>query len=281
MEEVRSNALNLVVGISLPVDAVLAVLAFQETEGVNPNNDLSPHDDHQDSESNTSTASEQSGDGGSGILPEENNAQFLISIIFGHIRSLYKLSRSLRRLTVHEDHGLSVSKYADASQFASRDQGYIGYNFPNAAEFLVHRLGLANIRRRQQLQYWKEHHAVPSQDYLPSSRIENSESISQEIDVLKSTPWASESGRIPALSLNTPSRSSDQSLTLIAGSDLQDDTSLSEGRDANYAPSLPEKDRNFRIPDVQKVLADHESFECPYCHSQLYTVTMAHRGVWK
>ena len=248
---------------------------------MSPHNDPTPYDDHQDSESNTSTASEQSGDGESGTRRGKNNGQFLISIILGHIRSLYKLSRSLRRFTVHEDHSLSFSKYADASHFASSDQKRIENRFPNAAVFLVDRLCLANTRRRQQLQYWKEHHEVPSQAYLPSSRIENSESISQEIDVLKSTPWVSESGRIPALSLNTPSTASDQSLTPIAGSDLQDDTSLSEGRDADYAPSLPEKDRNFRIPDVQKVLADHESFECSYCHAQLDTATMAQRGVWK
>ena len=245
------------------------------------NNDLTAHDDHQDSESNTSTASEQSDDGESGSRPEENNAQFLISIIFEHIRSLYKLSRSLRRLTVHEDLSLSVSKYADASHSVSRDEIYVEHKFPNAAEFLVHRLGLANTRRRQQLQYWKEHHAVPSQDFLPSSRVENSESISQEIDVLMSTPWASESGGIPALCLSTPSRASDQSLIPIAGSDLQDDTSLAEGRDTSYAPSLPEEDRSFRIPDVPKVPADQASFECSYCHAQLDTVTMTQREVWE
>ena len=237
------------------------------------NNDLTAHDDHQDSESNTSTASEQSDDGESGTRPEENNAQFLISIIFAYIRSLYKLSKSLRHFTVHGDDSLTVSNYADAS--------YIGNRFPNATRFLVHRLALANTRRRQQLQYWEEHHAVPSQDFLPSSRIENSESISQEIDVLKSTTWASESGRVPALSLSTQSRASDQSLTPIAGSDLQDDTSLSERRDTVYAPSLPEENRSFRNPDFPNIPADQASIECSYCHAHLDAVTMTQRGAWK
>ena len=239
---------------------------------MSPNNDLTAHDDHQDSESNTSTASEQSDDGENGTRPEENNAQFLISTIFGHIRSLYKLSRNLRRFAVHEDLSLSVSKYADVSHSASQDGMYIEAIFPNAADFLVYRLGLANTRRRQQIRYWKEHHEVPSRDYLPSSRIENSEPISH-FDIRK--------GRLPELSLSTPSRASDQSLTPIAGSDLQDDTSLSEGRDTGYAPSLPEQDRSFRIPDVPKVPAYQASFECSYCHAQLDTVTMAQRGVWK
>lgn len=187
------------------------------------NNDLTAHDDHQDSESNTSTASEQSDDGESGTRPEENNAQFLISIIFAYIRSLYKLSKSLRRFTVHGDYSLTVSKYADASLFASWDQGYIGNRFPNATRFLVHRLALANTRRRQQLQYWKEHHTVPSQD----------------------------------------------------------DTSLSEGRDTVYAPSLAEKNRSFSILDFLNVPADQASFECSYCHAHLDAVTMTQRGVWK
>ena len=229
------------------------------------NNDLTVHDDHQDSEGNTSTASEQSDDGESGTRPEENNAQFLISIIFAYIRSLYKLSKSLRRFTVHDDHSIFVSKDADASHIASWDQ-YIGNRFPNATRFLVHRLALANTRRRQQLQYWEEYHVVPSQDFLPSSRIENSEPIS---------PFDIGRGRLPELSLSTPSRASDQSLTPIAGSDLQDDTSLSEGRDTGYAPSLPEQDRSFRIPDFPKVPAYQASFECSYCHAQLDTVTMA------
>ena len=246
---------------------------------MSPHNDLTAHDDHQDSESNTSTASEQSDDGENRTRPEENNAQFLISIIFAYIRSLYKLSKSLRRFTVHEDHSLSVPKDADASRSASRVQSYIKLIFPAAAEFLVHRLGVANTRRRQQLQYWEEHHAIPSQDFSSPSCTENPESISQQIGVLKSTPWASDSGRIPASSPSTPLRARDQSLTATAGSDLQDDTSLSKGRDT--APSLPEKNRSFRIPDIPNVPADKAFFECTYCHAQLDAVTMTQQGEWK
>ncbi|KAI4237660.1 MAG: hypothetical protein LQ349_001689 [Xanthoria aureola] len=258
-----------------------ARLAFQETEDVSTNNNLTAHDDHQDSESNTSTASEQSGDGESGTRPEENNAQLLISIIFAYIRSLYKLSKSLRRFTVHGDYSLTVSKYADASNFASSDQKHIENRFPRALKFLVLRLGLANTRRRQQLQYWEKHHAIPSQDFLSSSWARNSEIIAQEVGALKSTTWASESGQVPAPSLRTPSRASHDSFTAIARSDLQDDTSLPEGRDTGYAPSLPEENRSFRIPDIPNIPADQASFECSYCHAQLDAVTMTQRGVWK
>lgn len=258
----------------MPADAALAVLAFQETEDVSTNNDLTADDDHQDSESNTSTASEQSGDGESGTRPEVNNAQFLISIIFAYIRSLYKLSKSLRRFTVQGDYSLTVSKYADGSNLAYRDRSNIEDKFPSAAEFLVHRLGLANTRRRQQLQYWEEHHAVPSQDFLSSSWARHSESVAQEVAALKSTTWASESGQIPTPSLRTPSRASHDSFTAIARSDLQDDTSLS-------APSLPEENSSFRIPYIPNVPADQASFECSYCHAQLDAVTMTQRGVWK
>ena len=245
------------------------------------NNDLTAHDDHQDSESNTSTASEQSDDGESGTRPEENNAQFLISIIFAYIRSLYKLSKSLRRLTVHWDHSLTVSRYADESNIGPEDLNHIAIRFPKALAFLVFRLSLANTRRRQQLQYWKEHHAIPSQAFLSSSWAGNSEFLAQEVGALKSTTWASESGQVPAPSLRKPSRASHDSFTAIARSDLQDDTSLSEGRDTVHAPSLPEENRSFRIPDIPIIPTDQAFFECSYCHAQLDAVTMTQRGVWK
>ncbi|KAL8753447.1 MAG: hypothetical protein Q9199_005044 [Rusavskia elegans] len=187
----------------------IAVLTFHENEGVSTNNDLTAEDYDQDSASSTSTASEQAGDGGSGTRLKETNAQFLISIIFGYIGSLYKLSKSLRRSTVHEKYIRSVSRYAGTSPFAHHDQAHVENKFPTASKVLVRRLGLANTRRRQQLKYWEEHHAIPGQDFS-SACAEQSELISE------TTTGASESGQIPASSLGTPSKASHQSFTTVA-----------------------------------------------------------------
>ncbi|KAI4246100.1 MAG: hypothetical protein L6R42_009997 [Xanthoria sp. 1 TBL-2021] len=252
----------------------IAVLTFHENEGVSTNNDLTAEDYDQDSASSTSTASEQAGDGGSGTRLKETNAQFLISIIFGYIGSLYKLSKSLRRSTVHEKYIRSVSRYAGTSPFAHHDQAHVENKFPTASKVLVRRLGLANTRRRQQLKYWEEHHAIPGQDFS-SACAEQSELISE------TTTGASESGQIPASSLGTPSKASHQSFTTVAQSVLQDDASLSGQRNTVYAPSLPERDRSLRIPNVPNVPADQTSFECPYCHAQLDTINMRQRELWK
>ena len=241
-------------------------------------NDLAAEKYNQDSLSSTTAVSEQSGDGDE-ACPGPTNARFLISIIFEYIGSLYKLSKNLRRTTVHEKYIRLASKESDASHFAIADQRHIEDKFPIASKVLVRRLGLANTRRRQQLKYWEEHHAIPGQDLPSTSYSEQLGLDSRKTGVSKSTTKASQAGQISASSVSTSSKA--QSFTTVAQSLLQDDKSLSGRRNTVYAPSQSERSSNLRVPNVPNVPADQASFECPYCHAQLNTSDMKQRVLWK
>ncbi|KAL8657717.1 MAG: hypothetical protein Q9226_001640 [Calogaya cf. arnoldii] len=258
----------------------IALLKFQSDEGLSSENDLAAEKYNLDSLSSTTAVSEPSGDGEE-PYPEPTNARFLISVIFEYIGSLYKLLKNLRRTTVHEKYIRSASKESDASHFAIADQRHIEDKFPIASKVLVRRLGLANTRRRQQLKYWEEHHAIPGQDLSSALYSKQSGLGSGENGVSKSTTKASHDGQIPSSSVSTPSKASHQSLTTVAQSLLQDDASLSGQRNTVYAPSQPERSSNLRVPNVPNVPADQASFECPYCHAQLNTSDMKQRVLWK
>lgn len=199
--------------------------------------------------------------------------QDLLPVICEYTASLYKLSRSLRRVTVHEKYIRSVSKDIDLSPFAPYDQDHIRNKFPTASRILVRRLGLANTRRRQQLKYWEEHPQRQDQDFLSAPYAEHSKNIPQEASFSKSSARTQ--------SITTPSKFSYQSLTTVAQSVLDNDTSHLGQRNTVYAPSQFGKNANLRIPNVPTVPADQVSLECPYCHVQLDMMDMRPRTLRK
>lgn len=70
---------------------------------------------------------------------------------------LWRLSATLRNPTSTKNR-LKKSESCDKSHFKPYDVSHIAEKFPGAAEFLVHRLGEANTRRRQLLEYHRTHH---------------------------------------------------------------------------------------------------------------------------
>ncbi|KAL9032019.1 MAG: hypothetical protein Q9180_006756, partial [Flavoplaca navasiana] len=220
----------------------------------------------------TGTASVLSDDSKTGARSERVSVQGLVPVICEYTASLYKLSRSLRRITVHEKYIRSVSKDIDLSPFAHNDQGHIQDKFPTVSRILIRRLGLANTRRRQQLKYWEEHPQTQGQELSLAPYTVKSKNIQQEATLAKSS--------IRAPSISTPSKTSDQSFTTVAQSVLRDDTSHLGQRNTVYAPSQFGKNANLRIPNVPIVPADQVSFECPYCHVQLDVMDMKQRNVW-
>ncbi|KAL8993305.1 MAG: hypothetical protein Q9169_006441 [Polycauliona sp. 2 TL-2023] len=279
-EKLRSVLLDLLNDLKEAIG--LPTLSARRDDAVNPGA-ISPAGNYdQDSSSGTGSATEYSGNETSKLRPKTTKIQRLITIIFGYIASLYRLSRSLRRTTVHEKYIRSVSKGSDESPFAPLDQAHIGNKFPLACHVLVRRLGLANTRRRQQLKYRDEHPPLPGQDTWSLANAGPSRFNSQGTGLSDLTTDGSESGNVSALSLGTPSKASHQSLTTVARSVLRDDASLSGERNTVYATSQSVGgSTGLRIPDVPTVADGQTTFKCPYCHAELETVNMKERGLWK
>ncbi|KAL8882777.1 MAG: hypothetical protein Q9215_004309 [Flavoplaca cf. flavocitrina] len=248
------------------------VPSVPENESISLGVSSALEDYDQGSSSTTGTASVLSDDV-TGDHSERASVQGLILAICEYTACLYKLSRSLRRVTVHEKYIRSVSKDIDLSPFAPYDQDHIRNKFPTASHTLIRRLGRANTRRRQQLKYWEEHPQTQGQEFSSVPYAERSKNIPQEASLAKLSTTA------PSISM--PSKISYQSFTTVAQSVLRDDTSHLGQRNTVYAPTRFGKNANLRIPNIPIVPADQLSFECPYCHVQLDKMDMNQRTLWK
>lgn len=108
--------------------------------------------------------------------PDENTEaselQSLLNDIRHIITSLYNISSALRDPVPRE----RLAKFAtiDVSHFKPWDIDHIRHKFPGAPEYLVKRLGEANSKRRQLLQYYKNHHdGLAQYTILPLSSNED------------------------------------------------------------------------------------------------------------
>ena len=224
-------------------------------------------DSDRDSLSSAGATAESFLVGGNRSRATKGEIHYTLSDISTYIQSLYKISVSLRRSTVHDNYIRSVSKDANTSNLIPWDQSHVESMFRNASEVLVRRLALANTRRRQQLQYWEKHPEdaagrVLSKAALFQSAIPPTESK-------------------PTQSLGIYSGTTKQTFSTIALSAVNDNETISGRPKTNYQPSLQGASGHLRVPDIPEVLSGQISFECPYCHTELDVQKMQKRQLWK
>ena len=253
--------------------------------------DVGTHEDHLaagdgdgESLSSDSTASEPFPDDGTRSRSKKGEIHYVLSDIFVHIQSLYKISVSLRRPAVQDKYIRSVSKDANASCYIPWDQDHVKNKFPNAGEVLVRRLALGNTRRRQQLNYWEKHPQDTAEDLFPEAALFDTEipqpspsATSQERPAIRKPAIESN----PTRSLDVPSKVTKQSFSTVAQSVINDNETFSGRPRTVYEPSLQGAGHRLRIPEIPAVPFGRKSFECPYCRAKLNVQTMRKRHLWK
>ncbi len=218
-------------------------------------------------------------------VPSRKAIKQVLSAIFDQIRSLYKVSALLRRPVVRNKYIRSLAKDQAISCYLQWDEAHIKNKFPSANEGLVHRLALANTRRRQQLRYWEDHQPQDKMIALPPPL---SQDEAHALNTGSAAPALSagipENGQTKKFSLHRlgqPSRTTKQSFSTVAQSALADHETFSGRARTVYEPSVQGHDRVLRVPDHPRVPFGTASFECPYCHSKLEVQAMRQRQLWK
>ena len=238
----------------------------------------------------------------------------LVAHIFEQIRSLYHLSMLLRRPGLGGRYIRSVNKNRETSGvscFIKFDYDHVSekvrqwqgltkssvaeeeeervtteddiQNRKNAEEattdereILCQRLGKANLRRREQLQYWI---------YNPDRETRQaSDNIAMPAGVAKPESQSKASTVKPrkmAVSEPAQSTTSKQSFSTVARSAI-DDRKTQSGRPRTiYVQSAVGARKQTRAPEVPKASEDGSTFKCPYCHLNLDSKTMQDRQSWK
>lgn len=149
-------------------------------------------------------------------------------------------------------------------------------------EWLINRLARANIKRRKQLRYWRQHADAPESTpvaikiepkvdkqppLLPTSEIDNETS--------------KEANKRPAAkSEMTRTTNTKVSFSTAVVSEVkhvhEDDTAHTQ-----YEESVVGKFTSTRVPPVPQASEKSEDFTCPYCGLELKSTLMKHRRAWK
>lgn len=184
---------------------------------------------------------------GSDEETEASELQGLLKDIRHIITSLYNVSIALRNPQPRE----RLAKFAaiDMSHFKPWDIDHIKQKFPRAPEYLIQRLGEANCKRRQFLEYYKNHH----------------DKISRYIDIDIDIPITSSE----SIATSTVPQSQ-TTVTTVRPEAIVFDEVASDGdhrSQTSYATSTNQR-MNIQVPpppNVEAVL-NGEPFQCPYCY---------------
>lgn len=185
-----------------------------------------------------------------------------LSDIEGIITALYRLTMSIQNPTPRD----RPEKFAaiDVSHFRVFDVRHAEDKFPSAPEFLAKRLGEANTKRRQILEYLKNHHQKVAEDITPSAQPETQIYPSQNDNL---GPMEG-SYSAPAMSAKT----APTVLTDFVIPDVQRDILLPQDDDrqsftsyASSAAASGEVRLRPKRPPVQKGNDEDSPFECQCC----------------
>ena len=249
----------------------------------------------------------------------------LVVHVFEQIRSLYHLSMLLRRpglggiyiRSVDKNKGASSGSCSlkfDYNHVSEKVRQWQGLNKSSVAEeeaeervmteediqnrknaeesttdereILCRRLGKANVRRREQLQYWilnpdrpevphtSDHTAEP--EPIKVDKVQAAADSQSQVSTVKpckpTTPGVDEPAR---------STTSKQSFSTVARSAVDDKMTQSGRPRTIYAQSTVGARQSNRVPEAPKASEDCPTFECPYCHLNLDSKTMQDRQSWK
>ncbi|KAF8536480.1 hypothetical protein BDD12DRAFT_912112 [Trichophaea hybrida] len=211
------------------------------------------------------------------------------------ITCLYKFSIAIRNPAPSDK--LRKCSKIDVSHFEYFDQQHVREKFPEAAEFLIERLGRANTRRRQLLKYHEKHHEKIAARYDPPS-LNASVAEREEMILPLEAVIGDEDGQGEVTAPNQcaarRNETFDTSIIVpntIAASITITDTTVSTAyfqgeRDTtdlrsdadysqtSYGPSEAGDPEVLRVPPPpnQESAYNYEPFQCPYCYSMITVV---------
>jgi hypothetical protein len=231
--------------------------------------------------------------------PRKSEVQYLISVIFGHIRSLYKISLLLRRPAIHDKYIRSTPNDQALPHFASWDKAHVsekmgqwamGEGFPykepiDPSNHLVSRLAAANTRRREQLKYWQKHPDRPTSISVQPAASDKQQSLaSKDAEAILQNQTRSIESAVPRedeRKTATSSKNTKYSFSTVAKSELNDNETFSGRPKTVYEPSENSRGRPLRVPGVPCPPPESLTFDCPFCYSKLDVKTMQQRQLWK
>jgi hypothetical protein len=178
------------------------------------------------------------------------------SYMYEIVRCLSRLAMAYRNPAPHDQFRASVQW--DKTFFQPYDALHVESKFPKAANFLIQRLGKAISRRRQYLQYRKEHRSKLEMG-LDTQRLEvlSSEPRSalqapqSEFEVAASTVASSLPSRMKTIVNSTEYLDLDK--------EFPDETSQTSFASSSYGAF------RLRPPCPPRASSDGEPFECPLC----------------
>jgi hypothetical protein len=256
-----------------------------------------------DEESSVSSGSEYGDNQTTNRIPNKTQRILhLLAIVVDHIQSLFQVSALLRRPTISDKYLRSVSKKAIAAiespflhwdiahivekrRFWIRQQKWLVPPEMDDAEIdphqvstpLCNRLAAANVRRREQLDFWQIHPAQPTAVKLPDEPIRPKPMV-----VPDSIPAGQHTKKAVAKSeLSKPSHGTKQSFSTVAKSDLNDSATFSGRPRTEYASSSKGRKYVLRVPQLPKVQDESPTLKCPYCSTTLDAKSMSQRELWK
>jgi len=226
----------------------------------------------------------------------------LLAIVVDHIQSLFQVSALLRRPTISDKYLRSVSKKPSAmteSPFLQWDLAHVvekrrfwirQQKWPVSADMdeaendphqtssaLCKRLAAANVRRREQLNFWQDHPAQPTTVKLPDESIRPKPAV-----IPKATPTGQLVKKAVAKSeMSKPSHGTKQSFSTVAKSDLNDSATFSGRPRTEYASSSRGGKFVLRVPQLPKLQDELPTLKCPYCSTILDAKSMSQRELWK
>jgi hypothetical protein len=225
------------------------------------------------------------------------------SLIFEHIRSLYKVSALLRRPKIQDRYIQSVAKDSDrqkALYFSAWDQAHVAEKMwqwaldlnmryesrIDGTNYICARAAAANIRRREQLSYWKKHLDVTEiakqaqKAPVEENSVDRLKQGSLAVSVLPSASLLDTSQ--PQIEiLPEPLQKTSESFSTVAQSVLNDDETFSGRPKTVYAPSNSGASRGVHVPNPPYQQEGAVNFECPYCFTTLDSKSMQQRQLWK
>jgi hypothetical protein len=177
------------------------------------------------------------------------------------------------------DDGEAVATLDRLMQRASDDS-------PGSRHALLQRLATANTRRREQLLYWSRH---PDQIPVTISNTSQVKERTPEVDSTKREERkqaATGATQNPMDGLETGSHAQKSTMTkntysTVAASAVPGSSLATNPEGTIYAESTVGNKRSNRVPDVPKSSRLGITFECPYCHLELDSLTMQDRQQWK
>jgi hypothetical protein len=245
-------------------------------------------------DSDLDSESSESTDSGSEFQDEKNHnrqktpkIRMLVQLMHAQIRSLYDVSSLLRRPMAKDKY---IRSHADRKNREIADETSLHYHFRpfdmnyvwerirqwhrqtnsekhNVASlnqqiltsiendsWFLERLGTANNRRREQIQYWKTY------------TVESTHPLSSNL------PWKPQ--RVKQTPASTISHST------VPRSYIHDLNAADRLRTL-YEPTIVGKTQTNRVPDVPELAKTSNSFPCPYCGMELVSKEMQSRELWK